>query len=182
MSVPKSKRSLSELEFYHNAYVLRKSITELLLKDFGIRDKQRNIRAYVSMKHFDVNDREEFLRLCDKYKINDNLIESYPTWLLDHFRTSLMDSMNSLINNITYANSVYPTREPEYDQRRLYQNRAIANCYQMLQEMQYVISVLPVDAERYMNYVGMIDREIVLLKGWRKSDNRILKAIKSKNE
>jgi hypothetical protein len=93
-----------------------------------------------------------------------------------------MDSMNSLINNITYANSVYPTRELEYDQRRLYQNRAIANCYQMLQEMQYVISVLPVDAERYMNYVGMIDREIVLLKGWRKSDNRILKAIKSKNE
>ena len=106
MSVPKSKRSLSELEFYHNAYVLRKSITELLLKDFGIRDKQRNIRAYVSMKRFDANDREEFLRLCDKYKINDNLIESYPTWLLDHFRTSLMDSMNSLINNITYANSV----------------------------------------------------------------------------
>jgi hypothetical protein len=46
--------------------------------------------------------------------------------------------------------------------------------------MQYVISILPVDAEKYMPYVAMVDREIALLKGWRKSDNKILKGIKER--
>ncbi|MCH3961249.1 MAG: hypothetical protein LKF53_02670 [Solobacterium sp.] len=171
---------MSKLEFFHNAYQLRKAITVLLLKDFGIRDKVRNIRAYVAVNKFDASDREEFLRLCDKYNVNDSVLEAYPTWLLNHFRTILIDQMNTLINNITYANSVYPTREMEYDQRRAFQNRAIANCYQILQSMQYVISILPVDAEKYMPYVAMVDREIALLKGWRKSDNKILKGIKER--
>lgn len=38
MSVPKSKRNLSQLEFYHTAFTLRKNLTELLLKDFSIKD------------------------------------------------------------------------------------------------------------------------------------------------
>ena len=44
--------------------------------------------------------------------------------------------------------------------------------------MQYVIHVSPCDIEKFMPYVEMIEREIALLKGWRKSDNRILSQIK----
>ena len=44
--------------------------------------------------------------------------------------------------------------------------------------MQYIISIIPVDAQKYMRYVDMIEKEIALLKGWRKSDNKILKKIK----
>ena len=39
MSVLKNKRSVSSMEFYHNAIMLRKEITLLLLRDFGIKDK-----------------------------------------------------------------------------------------------------------------------------------------------
>lgn len=44
--------------------------------------------------------------------------------------------------------------------------------------MQYIISIIPVDAQKYMRYVDMIEKEIALLKGWRKSDNKILKRIR----
>lgn len=43
MSVPKNKRTMSELEFFHNALVLRKEMTELLLRDFGIKNKTRSV-------------------------------------------------------------------------------------------------------------------------------------------
>lgn len=42
MSVLKNKRSVSSLEFYHNAIMLRREITMLLLRDFGIKDKVRS--------------------------------------------------------------------------------------------------------------------------------------------
>ena len=39
MSVLKNKRGLSKLEFYHTARNLRKEITAMLLRDFGVKVK-----------------------------------------------------------------------------------------------------------------------------------------------
>lgn len=72
----------------------------------------------------------------------------------------------------------YPVCESEFYDRRNFQNHAIGNCEQLLQEMQYIISIIPVDAQKYIRYVEMIEKEIALLKGWRKSDNKILKKIR----
>jgi hypothetical protein len=44
MSVLKNNRKISDMEFYANARKLRKDITLLLLRDFGIRDKIRKIK------------------------------------------------------------------------------------------------------------------------------------------
>ena len=89
MSVLKNKRSVSSLEFYHNAIMLRREITMLLLRDFGIKDKVRSVKSLYGV----------------------------------------------------------PGMEP-------------------------------VDAQKYIRYVEMIEKEIALLKGWRKSDNKILKKIR----
>ena len=43
MSVPKNKRSVSDLEVFHNALQLRREITALLLRSFGIKPRKRNI-------------------------------------------------------------------------------------------------------------------------------------------
>lgn len=48
--------------------------------------------------------------------------------------------------------------------------------------MQYVLSIFPVDAEKYMVYVEMIEREIALIKGWRKSDNKIASRLQEKEK
>ncbi len=122
-----------------------------------------------------------FQNLMDKYEYT-SIIEEYPCWIIDNMRTNILNLCHSMIMNITQANTIYPTNEYEYYDRRNYQNHAIGNCEQLLQEMQYIISIIPVDANKYLPYVKMITKEIQLLKGWRKSDNRILKNIQGKEK
>lgn len=175
MSVLKNKRGISSLEFYHNAVSMRKEITSLLLRDFGVKNKIRNTKFMT--KGMNQEDAKLFAGICEKYNIS-NSIEEYPEWLIADMRKNVMSILHNLIMNITSANSLYPVHETEYYERRRLQNAAIGNCEQLLQEFQYIIEVLPVNANKYLRFVDMIEREIALLKGWRKSDNRILKRIK----
>lgn len=84
-------------------------------------------------------------------------------------RTLLRD----LIWNITAANTIYATTKEELRIRRNYQNAAIINCQQLLQELQFCEDALPIKASKLLPFVETIGFEITLLKGWRKSDNKI---------
>lgn len=178
MSVIKNKRGLSDLEFFHNAIKLRKRMTELLLRDFGIKQKNTDVNVFAREYAMDKTDKSLFNELCEKYKIT-TLVESYPRWLINEFRESILINLRELLANITSANSIYPICIEEWNERRIKQDRAIGNCETLLQEMAYVIATVPVDAEKYMEYVGLIEKEIALLKGWRKSDNKIRKKLRS---
>lgn len=216
MSVPKGKRSTSELQFMINAIDLRKEITDLLLRDFGLKDKIRTVEQYAKTKkmleqdendfleivrkyhmsdqeaevlleiadkyHMADADRARFIELVSAYNMNDLVIEQYPAWLVDKLRSNILDILERLHMNLTMANSIYPVNVEEFNERRLRQDRAIGNCYQLIQEMQFVISVFPVNAQKYMRYTGMIETEIALVKGWRRSDNKILKRLQKEEE
>ena len=160
MAVLKNKRALSGLEFYNNAIRLRQEITLLLLRDFGIKDKVRSVKGLSGTAGMEPEDEAKL-----------------PAWWIDKERTNLMEICHRMVMNITQANTIYPMHESKFYDRRNFQNHAIGNCEQLLQEMQYIISIVPVDAQKYMRYVDMIEKEIALLKGWRKSDNKILKRI-----
>jgi hypothetical protein len=47
-----------------------------------------------------------------------------------------------------------------------------------LQELQYTIETLPVDIQKYVRFTDSINKEINLLKGWRKADNKFKKQFK----
>ena len=173
MSVVKSKRNLSSMEFFHNALVLRKSITELLLRDFGIKQFKRNIRFVGTVEHFSHEDKILVEEIFDKYDMDRCFTDDYPMWLIERERVYFLDILRNLIKNLVKANSIYPVNMQEYYERRRLQNDSIGDLENLLQEMQYILSVFPVDAEKYMVYVEMIEREIALVKGWRKSDNKI---------
>jgi hypothetical protein len=136
MSVLKNKRGLSKLEFYHNARKLRRDITALLLRDFGVRDKIRTLKTPEGAEV--------------------TVIEGYPDWLIEKFRDSIMDILRRLMLNITAGNTIYPTNEAELQQRRQYQTAAIVNCEQLLQEMHYCEDVLPVHISKFLPYVVTI--------------------------
>ena len=59
-----------------------------------------------------------------------------------------------------------------------YQNAAIVNCEQLINELQRVVEIFDVDLNLYNRYVKAIDREIGLIKRWRQRDM----AIKSRLE
>lgn len=181
ISVIKEKRSLSELEFYHNALKLDKEINQLLLKDFDIRDKIRELKYFCDIKKLDSEDKEMFLKIVEKYKMDENIIESYPLWLIDYYRKCILDNMQNLFNNITEANSIYPINMKEWEDRRKYQTEAIANAQNLSLTMNRVINNLPVNANKMMRFVDMITLETKLLRGWRKSGNKLLKKLKGVN-
>ena len=84
------------------------------------------------------------------------------------------------MKNICSANTIHITNKEEYYLRRNYQTQAICDCENLLQEMQYVIYVTHPNVEKYMPYVDIIEKEIALLKGWRKSDNKIMKSLEER--
>jgi hypothetical protein len=155
MSVLKNKRGLSKLEFYHNARRLRRDITNLLLRDFGVRDRIRKVKSPSG---------EEV-----------SVIEGYPDWLLEEFRRNIMQILRNLMLTITAGNTIYPTTDGVMALRRQYQTAAIINCEQLLQEFHYCEDVLPVALAKFVPFVDSIETEINLLKGWRKSNNKIIK-------
>lgn len=162
MSVVKNKRNLSRLEFYSVARQLREDITRFLLRDFGIRNK------------------------IYKEVLEDNTelttIEGHPEWIVDYLRKSIIVTVNQLMDNIVAANSIYPINMREVEERRILQDRAIMNCEQLLQELIYCADVMPLQTSKLEPYAEMIDKEIALLKGWRKTTNDIGKRIMTKNQ
>ena len=88
-----------------------------------------------------------------------------------------MNCLREITKEVYIANSIYPTCREELTQRRLHQDEAIGQCYRLVQELQYAIETLPVDVNTFMRFGEMIQTEINLIKGWRKSDNKFKGAI-----
>jgi hypothetical protein len=154
VSVLKNRRNLSKLEFYHNARNMRRELTALLLRDFGVHSR--------------------------KARKADTGEEGLYDELIDEFSRNIRLLLRNLMLNITAGNTIYPVNETELRLRRQYQTGAVINCEQLLQEMLYCEDVLPVKASVFEPYVERIEFEIKLLKGWRKSSNRLEEQIAAK--
>lgn len=175
MSVPAWKRSKSGAEFFVYANELYDALTILLIRDFGIKTISRDLKAFAHSAKMTKEDKEIFGDLCGKYHID--LEVSYPLWLIDYYREKMLEILGKFIDNIVQTNTIYPNSYYEFDLRRGYQQQAIGNCYQLLHTLQAVIRIFPVKAEKLMPFVDMILHEIDLLKSWKKSGNKIKKAI-----
>ena len=178
MSVLLIDRSLSELEFYRNAIQLYEDITGLLLRNFGVKDKRRPVistddkkmilEAYPFM--------ERVFKRLEKYEAA-TVIDEYPFWLVEHFREQVLEQLDQLLNNIIDANSIYPINLHELEVRRDYQTAAIGNCEKLIQVFQRIMVALPVDVNKLLPFVDKLDREVALLKGWRKANSKIRKRL-----
>lgn len=91
----------------------------------------------------------------------------------------IVNLCGDIVGDIHRANAMFVTDLTEYEQRRLYQDQAIANCQILKQELQSIVDVMSgLNVNKYKVPIEMIDRELNLIKSWRKSDNRLKKKIK----
>lgn len=184
MSVPVSRRGISSMEFYNTAVQLRVELSRWLLRDFGIKDKTRRASVVAKTARMDDADKEKFLGILAKYGLTEQLTEEYPDWWIAERRRAVDRLCTQILVNIRGANAIYPNSEEEFWERRNRQNRAIGFVEALMEELQFIVAMLfktlGVDVEKYMPYVDMVDKELTLLKGWRKSDNKVLRAIQSK--
>lgn len=175
MSVLKSKRKSSQFEVFHHFYKMRKEITDLLLRDFGYdleRADKRVLRVFGGRAYEELNPVEK--ARYDKLKAKN---EAFDEWFISDERQVIVDCLRTIGEEVFVANSIYPTYMEELVERRLHQDRAIGQCYRLTQELQYAIETLPVDVNKYLRFGELIQTEINLLKGWRKSDNKFKRAI-----
>jgi len=177
MSVLKNKRKASQFEVFRHLTSLRKDITDLLLRDFGYNKGKADkyLSKMFSGKPYDeLTDAEKIH--YDKTKRRN---EAFHEWFIVEQRKVIIDSLREIQKNVYMANSIYPTYMEELIERRIHQDRAIGHCYNLVQELHYIIETLPVNINVYLRFADEIQTEIDLIKGWRKSDNKFLKKIKN---
>ena len=175
MSILKSKRKESPFEVFHHLYKIRKEITDLLLRDFGYSDMKA--REYLEKKFGGKSFGELTEPEKEQYIKRKKRDEAFREWFIFDQRKAIIDCLRSIISYVYKANSIYPMYMEELIERRICQDKAIGACYDLVQELQYAIETLPVDINKYTRFGEMIQTEINLIKGWRKSDNKFKRAI-----
>lgn len=177
MSVIARKRKLSELKFYDNAIKLRRSMIFLLMRDLGAKRKVRDIQWMA--KDIPKQDAELLLAVAERNGLSRCELD-WPKWVVEKLRDNIWTLLTDMMTSITRAYTIFATNKAEANERRLNQDRAIACCENLLKELELAIDILPVDANKYKTQVSMITEEIMLLKGWRKSNNKRMKEIEQK--
>lgn len=174
MAVPKGKRKESKFEAQHHFYRLRADVTNLMLLDFGFSEEKyrKHIERYreTHAKTGNVDEVvERYRKKCDSFK----------KWFIDKECDAVLEILRRIGCEFTLGNSIYPSETPakvmEFCERRKHIDEAIAQCYVLKQELQYIISSLPVNVNRYERLAVDIDKQIALYKGVRQSDNRLIK-------
>lgn len=174
MSVLKSKRKPSEFEVFNNLTKLRKNMTELLLRNFGYDFEKATRRVEKkfggrTIDQLSPHEQEVYAKIQEKNRAFDG-------WFIKDERAAITNCMRNIVEEVYVANNIYPTCAEEFIERRIHQDRAIGQCYRLVQELQYAIETLPVDVDKYLPYAEIIYKEITLLKGWRKADNKFKRA------
>ena len=169
MSVLKAERKESDFYVLTHAHDLRKDLTDLMYRNFGY--KKRRVRAV---------DRDGWPKTreqLDREQAQADYDDAYYTWMLQRSRDHIDRLLREMSDSIVEADSIWATCLAECDERRLCQDRAIANCFQIEQELQYVLETLLFDINKFTRYADSLKEEIELLKKWRKSDNKIRREI-----
>lgn len=180
MSVPKGKRRQSRFEAQHHYYKLRDEVTLLMLRDFGFSpEKYQETIEWYRRCHESAEDVDEVVARYEKKA------ESFNKWFIDRECDAVLEMLRNIETEFTQGNSIYPSDTPakllEFLVRRHHMNNAIAGCYALKQEINYVIRALPVDKNKYERFGESIDKQIALYKGVRQSDNRFLRERKKGN-
>ncbi len=142
MSVLVSDRTESKFEAITYSIELHDMLIDLMQRSFGVKDLDQLVRVrYAHGK----DATEDF----SKYR-----------YLMLNYKNRIDQLASMLTSNVRAANSIYPTTLHEYEKRRDYQNTAIVNCEQLLNELQRIVEIFEVDVIIYDNCASIKGRGI----------------------
>ena len=90
----------------------------------------------------------------------------------------MVEKVIKLLDYITAANTIYPQSLREAERRRDYQTQAIIVVEQILQLLQYMLTTLSVDPNKFQPVTELLVKVVALLRGWRKADNKFITKFK----
>lgn len=174
MSVPEYLRSESSMEFLHNLHKLRRNINDLLGRDFGLKPRTYDIDLLKKIYEPTDEDAALLVRISAKYGMNSYEIDRFPRWLVDSIRQEVRWELKHLCVEVELANSIWLSDERTHNARRTHWDLAIGYCNALKDSLHEVVDCFKVKPSFIEETITMIDREIKLLKGMRKSDNKRL--------
>ena len=107
-----------------------------------------------------------------KFVMNEKIV---PKRWRPVFTFPMVEHIIAMMDNITAANTIYPQNLQEAEMRREYQTKAIITVEQIFQMLQYMLTTLPVDANKFRPVTKLLAKEAQLLRGWRKADYKFIK-------
>lgn len=110
-----------------------------------------------------------------RFVMNDKIV---PKRWRPVFTFPMTEKVIRLFDYITAANTIYPQNRREAEMRRDYQTKAIITVEQILQLLQFMLTTLSVDPDKFQPITELLVKEAALLRGWRKSDNKFLEKFK----
>lgn len=178
MSVILAHRDLSKMEFYKNGLELRKLVLEWLLTDFAMKPYKKDIK--VLERNLPQEDIDTMNEIIERNDINhDKFVrKTAPQWFTDEEKQYLSKLTREMMANIVKANSIYVGHNMnphDYELRRTYQTKAIADVQAILEEIHEICDIYPHDMNKMIRMLECADKEFDLLKGWRKSENKYYK-------
>ena len=172
MSVRKLDRNESKVEFLANFHKLRKEIEIFLMRDFGLKKRKYDIALMEEIYQMTEEDKKCYEDLMTRLGATSSIVDKYPAWLIDSWRTSVMNILDNIGIQIELANSTYVVTQEEFNERRLAWDRAIGFCNALKDKLQDIIFCIQSDITLgcYESISVRLSREISLIKGVRKSD------------
>ena len=176
MSVPQWKQTASQLDAYNESVKLRHIVTEMIMRDFGLKLPERQYEIHVGQqlrKKY-----PELAGLFNKFdKIQDEatrqeLLTKYPKWMIDNRRQKLDEYTADLIKWIGRANEIKCDTEEEFKDRIHKTDEAIGALENVQQEVNFVEEFFDVDLNNYMNFADQFDKAQHYLYSWKKSTVR----------
>lgn len=89
----------------------------------------------------------------------------------------IVQKVDELLDNLHYANTIYPTNKMEYEMRSKYQTLAVCNCWQLHNKIVKMIEcVQSVKIENLEKIAELLTNTEVLIKKWKKNDKERYKS------
>ncbi len=154
MSRKKNERPQSALEFIAAAEQIMRAVYQDTKYNFGIKDTP------------DILDDEGNVvkKGSTRYTDNKNYIDQTIEQMLTY--AEMIDFY------VQSADSHYPYNLSILTERRKMQDNALAACRTLKRRYQINLNVLGVPDGKYAKTLQLIEHEIAVISGWRKSDNR----------
>ncbi len=89
----------------------------------------------------------------------------------------IVQKVDELLDNLHYANTIFPTNKMEYEMRSKYQTLAVCNCWQLHNKIVKMIEcVQSVKIENLEKIAELLTNAEVLIKKWKKNDKERYKS------
>lgn len=167
MSVLKEKRQETPFTVRINALDMRQKITEYSFRRFG--KKPRTMPKQPSnWEKWSDKSREDWTRKEEEKLAN---AEKFDDWFITNERTIIDRMLRRILFDIDKANIMRPVTVAECDKQRELMDDAIGTCSNLIHELQYIAETIPSNKNFVIKTVELIEKELRLLRGWRKSTN-----------